>query len=358
MKLNKLIVAAFAGSLLFVSCSNDDDAKVDTPSGAYDNGVIVLNEGGFGAGNASASYISDAMVLENNIFSAVNSGDLLGDTAQDLGFVGDLAYIVLNGSNKIEIVNRYTFVKVATISTGLVNPRFVEFENGKAYVTCWGDGNVTTDDYVAVIDLATRAISTKISVAEGPERIVEENGKLYVAHKGGYGSGNKITVINTANDTVATTITVGDVPNSLEVENGNLYVLCGGLPYYAETETAGRLDVISLATNTVTRTVNFTESTDHPGNLTIEDDKIYYTLDNAIYTMALNATTLPAASLFTTTPQGSYGVYSFAVEDNHIYVGDAGDYSANGQVHVYSTQGALQKSFTAGVIPTGFYFND
>lgn len=358
MKLNKLVLAAIAGSLMFVSCSDDDNKITDVPSGAYDNGVIVLNEGGFGAGNASASYISDALSLENNIFSSVNSGSLLGDTAQDLGFNNDLAYIVLNGSNKIEIVNRYTFVKVATIANGLVNPRFIEFENGKAYVTCWGDGTVTTDDYVAVIDLASNTISTTISVAEGPERIVEENGKLYVAHKGGYGFGNTITVINTANNSVATTITVGDVPNSLEIENGNLYVMSAGFPSYAEVETAGRLDVISLATNTVTRTVNFAESTDHPSNLVIEDDAIYYTVDNGIYTMALTATTLPATSLFTTTAQGVYGVYSFAVEDNLIYVGDAGDYSANGQVHVYSLQGSLQKSFTVGVIPTGFFFND
>lgn len=357
MKLNKLILAAIAGSLLFVSCSNDDDAK-DIPSGAYDNGVLIINQGQFLKGNASVSFLSDAMTIENNIFATVNSGALLGDTAQDLGFNGDLAYIVLNGSNKIEVVNRYTFVKVATISTGLVNPRYITFENGKGYVTNWGDGSVATDDYVAVIDLTSNTVTSTIPVAEGPERIIEENGKLYVAHQGGYGYGNTITVINASTNTVATTIAVGDVPNSLDIEDGNLYVVSAGLPYYADTETAGRLDVISLATNTVTRTVNFAEATDHPSNLVIEDDRIYYTLDNGIYTMALSATTLPSSPLFTTTPQGEYGIYCFDVEDNHIYVGDATDYQSNGNVYVYSLQGTLEKNFTVGVIPAGFYFND
>src|SRR5688572_249838 len=121
MKLHKLILTAIAGSLLFVSCSDDDNK--DVPSGAYDNGILILNQGGFGKGNASVSFLSEAMTIENNIFSTVNSGDLLGDTGQDMGLEGDLAYIVLNVSNKIQIVNRYTFAKVGTITTGLTNPR-------------------------------------------------------------------------------------------------------------------------------------------------------------------------------------------------------------------------------------------
>jgi hypothetical protein len=49
-------------------CSNQDD-KVETPLGAYDNGVLVLNQGGFGNGNASLSYVSnDFVTFQNNIF--------------------------------------------------------------------------------------------------------------------------------------------------------------------------------------------------------------------------------------------------------------------------------------------------
>ncbi len=182
---------------------------------------------------------------------------LLGDTGQDIGLNGEYAYVVMNISNKIEVVNRYTFVKVATIANGLVNPRYIAFANGKAYVTNWGDGTDATDDYVAVIDLATNAVTSNISVAEGPERIVEENNKLYVTHKGGYNYGNTVTVINSSNDTVATTITVGDVPNTLEIEDGKLYVMSEGTPSWGGTETAGQLDVINLNNNTVTKTIDF-----------------------------------------------------------------------------------------------------
>lgn len=355
MKLHKLILTAIAGSLLFVSCSDDDNK--DVPSGAYDNGVLVLNQGKFLGGNSSVSYLSDAMTVENNIYATVNSGALLGDTGQDIGLNGDLAYIVLNVSNKIEIVNRYTFAKVGTIATGLTNPRYIAFESGKAYVTCWGDGTVATDDYVAVIDLATKTVSSNIPVAEGPEKIVEENGKLYVAHAGGYNFGNTVTVINTTNNTVAATIVVGDIPNSLEVENGNLYVISSGLPSWAGTETAGQLDVISLSTNTVTKTIDFA-SEEHPSNLVIEDNKIYYTEGNEVYTMAVSATTLPTDELLSIEDQEAFGLYAFAVENGHIYVGNATDFTADDKVFVYSLTGTLQNTFTVGIAPAGFYFND
>jgi YVTN family beta-propeller protein len=355
MKLHKLILTAIAGSLLFVSCS-DDDSK-DVPSGAYDNGVLILNQGKFLGGNSSVSFLSDALAIENNIFSSVNNGAVLGDTGQDIGLEGDLAYIVLNVSNKIEIVNRYTFAKVATISTGLTNPRYIAFEDGKGYVTCWGDGTVATDDYVAVIDLASNTIVSNIPVAEGPERIVEENGKLYVAHSGGYNYGNTVSVIETSGNTVTKTITVGGVPNSLDVENGSLYVLSGGLPSWSGAETPGQLDVINLNDNTVTKTIAFAAAT-HPSNLVVKGSSLFYTISNGIYTTSTATATLPTTPLFTTEEQGVYGVYSFAVEDGRIYVGDAVDYESNGKVLVYSTTGTLVNSFEVGVVPAGFYFND
>lgn len=357
MKLNKLFLTAFAGALLLTSCNSDDDSGNDAPLGAYDNGVLILNEGGFLAGNASVSYLSNDNVLENNIFAAVNPSMDLGDTGQDIGFNNDFAYIVVNNSHKIEVVNRYTFESVATISTGLDNPRYIAFSGNKGFVTNWGDPTDTTDDYVAVIDLASNAVTSSIPVAEGPEVIIEENGKLYVAHKGGYGYGNSVTVITAASNSVQTTIPVGDVPGSLDAEEGKLYVMSEGLPSWTEAETPGKLSVINLNDNSVATTYNFTTGS-HPANLVIEDDMLYYTIDSDIYAMQLNSSELPVAPLFTTTEQGVYGIYSFEVEDNRIYIGDAVDYNSNGKVYIYSLTGSLQNTYTVGVIPSGFYFND
>lgn len=356
MKLHKLLLTITAGALFFVSCSSDDNA--DKPSGAYDNGVLVLNQGNFTRGNSSISFLSDALTLEDNIFEAVNQGTKLGDTGQDIGLTGQFAYIVMNNSHKIEVVNRYTFLKVATIKDGLKNPRYITFHNGKGYVTNWGDGNNVNDDFVAIIDLATNTVTSTIPVAEGPEKIIEENGKLYVAHLGGFGYGKTITVIKTADNSIETTIEVGDLPSSIETENGNLYVLTSGKSSFSGSETPGKYHVISLNNNKITRTIDFGGLT-HPANLVIEDDKIYYTINDAIYTMPLSASALPATPVFTTAAQGVMtGISGFAVEDNRIYVADAKDNNSKGSVHVYSLQGALQTSKIVGVIPVGFYFND
>jgi YVTN family beta-propeller protein len=355
MKLHKLIFTAIAGSLFLVSCSSDDNAD-NTPLGAYDNGVIILNQGGFMAGNASVSFLSNDFTLENNIFANANNNALLGDTGQDIGLNDDLAYIVLNASNKIEVVNRYTFIKVATISLGLENPRYIAFHDGKGYVTNWGDASDADDDFVAVVDLASNAVTTTIPVVEGPERILEENGKLYVAHYGGYGFGTTVTVINTSTNAVTASIEVGDAPNSLAIEDGKLYVMSSGLPSWTESESGGQLDVINLSNNTVTKTLAFGNDS-HPSNLVIEDNKLYYTVDSGIYTMALSASALPADPLFNTTDQGAYGIYCFEVKGDYIYVGDAADYNSNGKVYVYMLNGMLHHSETVGVIPAGFYFN-
>ncbi len=343
-----------AGAFL-ASCSNDDDT-ITVPLGDYENGMFILNEGGFNVGNASVSFLTNDFVLENNVVNIVNGVDL-GDVAQSMAFNGDRAYIVINNSHKIEVVNRYTFEHVATISVGLDNPRYIAVVDNKAYVTNWGDGMSADDDFVAVIDLSSNTVVEEIVVTEGPETIIEEGGKIYVAHEGGFNFGNAVSVIDPATNAITATVAVGDTPNSMEAENGRLYVMAGGKPSWAGTETSGSLTIINLANNAVEDVVEF-GSVMHPSNLKIEDNTIYFTIDAGIYNLSTTASSFPDAPLFETTDQGVYGVYSFEVENGNIYVGDAVDYSANGKVYIYSLSGNLQHSFTVGVIPTGFYFND
>ncbi|NHN27748.1 hypothetical protein FIA58_018860 [Flavobacterium jejuense] len=356
MKLKKLYLLAFISSTLFFSCSSDDDVTREEALGAYENGIIVLNEGNFGTDNSEISFVSnDFSIVKNNVFNTVNTALALGDTGQDIGFYNNLAFIVLNNSQKIEVVDRYTMIHVATISSGLINPRYITFANGKGYVTNWGDGGSTTDDYIAVVDLTNYVVSSTIPVVEGPERILHNNNKLYVAHKGGYGQGNSVSVIDLSNNSVVS-VTVGDVPNSLELVDNSLYVLCGGAPSWSATETTGELVKINILDNTTESKVF--NGMVHPSNLDFESNNFYYTIDSKIYKMGLSDVELPNAELFSTENQGAYGIYSFAVNNDKIYIGDAKDYSSNGEVYAYSLTGTLLNSFIVGVSPSGIYFNN
>ena len=354
MNLKKIGILLTLSGLFLTACTNDYD--ISTPLGAYDNGVLILNQGNFGGGNSSISFWSnDFSSFEFNAFSSVNPSVTLGDTAQDLGFYGDKAYIVVNLSNTIQVVNRYTLEHLTTISNGLSNPRYIAFANGNAYVTNWGDASNAEDDYVAVINLTSNSVTSSIPVAEVPERILEHYDKLYIAHIGGYGFGNSISVIEANNNTVSS-IVVGDVPNSMALVNNDLYVLCGGKPSWAEPETSGSLVKINISTNTVTSTIPYLLR-DHPSNLIFHNNKFYYTVDSNVFSKTIEANTIPSTPIFSTTQQGVYGVYSFAIANNKIYVGDAADYNSNGKVYIYSLTGTLENQEKVGVIPGGFYFN-
>ncbi|HQV35740.1 MAG TPA: hypothetical protein P5335_04970 [Flavobacterium sp.] len=354
MNLKKIGILLTLSGLFLTACTNDDDVSI--PLGAYDNGVLILNQGNFGGGNSSISFWSnDFSTFEFNAFSSVNPSVTLGDTAQDLGFYGDKAYIVVNLSNTIQVVNRYTLEHLTTISTGLSNPRYIAFANGNAYVTNWGDASNAEDDYVAVINLTSNSVTSFIPVTEGPERILEHDDKLFIAHMGGYGFGNSISVIQANNNSVSS-IEVGDVPNSMALVNNDLYVLCGGKPSWAEPETSGSLVKINLSTNTVTAALPFLLG-NHPSNLIFHDNKFYYTVDSNVFSKTIEANTIPSTPIFSTTAQGVYGVYSFAIANNKIFVGDATDYNSNGKVYIYSLTGTLENQETVGVIPGGFYFN-
>ena len=351
MNIKKHLVVLLSLMVLSFSCSNDDDHIEAEPQGEYENGILVTNQGNFGTGNGSISFISDDFsYAENNVFSTVN-GTPLGDTVQSIGFYEDLAYIVVNNSQKIEVVNRYTFQSVATIDSGLSNPRHITFVSGKGYVTNWGDGNNPDDDYVAVINVETNTISNTIPVEEGPEKIVSNGITIYVAHEGGHTQNNIVSVINPSSSAV-TTIIVGDVPNSMVFDNqGELYVLSGGIPAWKENETAGKLSVINTASNTVSSTLEFEEG-QHPSNLAY-GESLYYYMNNEVYKLSPGGATLPATSEIQDV-NFSY----MTVQNGVLYGVDAGDYVSNGTLKSYDLNSNTEKhSKKVGLIPGGIYFN-
>lgn len=356
--MKKLNYYLFLSILLFVvSCNNDDNGELPLTDGDFQNGVIVLNEGGYTYSNASVSFISGSGEIHNDIFESVN-GRKLGDVAQSIKFHDDLAYIVVNNSNTIEVVNRYTFRSVATIAGELHNPRYMEIYNGKGYVSNWGDGNDTADDFIAVVNLNNYSIDSKIPVAEGPERLEIENQKLYIAHLGGWGYGNSISILDLNSLSLTSNISVSDVPSGMVEKEGFLYVLCSGKASWTGNETLGAMYKIDLENNQVVDQFEFPQGV-HPTFLQIEDDKVYYTIGNDIYRTDVSNIE-PSASPFISPSGDGLGIlYGFNVVNGWIYACDAKDYQSNGELFVYSLSGNLDSRYPVeGIIPNGVYFND
>ncbi|MDT0643306.1 hypothetical protein RM553_10740 [Zunongwangia sp. F363] len=362
MKIKQLFIPALAALTFFTSCENDDDIN-ETPvaEGDYASGVFVLNEGVWNSGNSTVSFLDEETgTVVKNVFADENSGAALGDTGQSMGFYGDYAFIMVNVSNTLEVVDRNTFKSVATIDEGIQNPRYIAFAESRAYVTNWGDATNPDDDYVAVIDLESFTVLETISVEEGPEEILEENGNLYIALSGGYSVNNKITVIDASANEVTTTINVGISPGSMEIEDGALWVAVAGMGSYPdpEAESAGKIIKIDLGSNDIVAEFAFPNATDHPGNLDIENDMVYYTLGSSVYTFSEDATTLPEIAFVELAEVAS--LYGFEVENGKIYAASANaDFTGDGDLFIYSTaDGSLLNSYEVGINPNGVYFND
>lgn len=354
----KHVVLAIAFCAFFASCENDDEESL--PLGAYDNGILVVNEGPFQNGSGTISFLSeDLETNEAAIFNKVNNDDL-GNIVQSIGFEGDNAYVVVNNSNKIQVVNRYTFESEASIDAGLSAPRYFVTVNGKGYVTNWGDVYDETDDYIAVINLSSNTVEGTIPVVLGPEKMVVKGDDIYVAHKGAYGINNVISVINSTTQTVDDTITVGFVPGSLQFDdNDNLWVLCRGYTPWgaadANPEKDGQLDRINLEDNTVDFSFSFPAET-RPKYLNLDGDNLYYNVGGDLFTLKTTDDALPTSSFLTHTANALYGMN---INNGKLYVSDAVDYASNGTLFIYDLNTkALENSITVGLNPNGVYFNE
>ncbi|MEM1001680.1 MAG: DUF5074 domain-containing protein [Bacteroidota bacterium] len=349
----------FASFALIISCTSEDrEVPIDPPppSGDYSDGIFILNEGNFGTVNASVSFLDESGEVFSNIFSNINNR-LLGDTAQSIGFSGDNAYIVVNNSATVEVVDRNTFELIATVTDMIVNPRYIAFNGNKGYISNWGDPNDVNDDYIAILNLDTNLIERTISVVEGPERLLVDNDRLYVAHKGGFGYGNTISVIDLNTDVVVDSITVADVPDGLVSYNDYLYVTCTGKLPFTQDETLGAIFKINTQTLSVESSFNFPDGV-HPRFLEIETDNLYYAVESNVFNVKISDFELPETPLFESSNNGLEILYGLNVQAGRIYLADAKDYNSDGEVFIYGLDGVLQNQFSVALIPNSFYFNN
>lgn len=313
---NLLQLLFLATILVFSSCNKEDE---NIPKGDYENGILISGEGG-GENTGSVSFVSNDLVTsENLIYKKVNNQEF-GTFVQSIAFNKDNAYVIIDNQNTITQVDRFTFEKLGTITTGLETPRYMTIVDGKGYVTNWG----TKKPFVAVVNLETNLVEEKITISNGPERILAYNGNLYVSHKGGFGSNNVISVIN-INSKAVQEITVDDKPDEMFIsDSNNLIVLCEGNTLFDDKwmvigNTEGSITTINTSNNQIIKEVDFAEG-EHPSLLVAHNNNLYYALNGSIYSVSETTNSLSTEALFTSTGF----LYGFNIsEDNRIFMIDA-----------------------------------
>ncbi len=343
-------------AITFSSCKKDDSSPI-----FFDltKGVTISNEGSFGAGNASLSiFIPEKNKVINDIYTKTNNLPL-GDVFQSIGFSNQEAYLIINASNKINIVDKDSCYLITTIEN-ISSPRyFSQIDNQKAYITIWGDGGK-----VDVLDLESKTITKQIAVGSGPEKMAIASGKAFVTNSGGWSTDNKVSVINTTTDEVTATITVGDNPKDIIVDKNNkVWVLCTGNIVYDGnynilSQTESQLVRINPSTNEIETTISLGE-TYHPSLLEVNatGDVLYYGGDwstSGIFSISITA------SAKATTPLINDNLYGFNVDptDGVIYGLQSPSFTSSGTLKTYSSSGELLGSYSVGIGPNGAYFAD
>ena len=230
----RIFKAVFFSGLLvaFFSCKKDDPITPlpDADDGVgYSKGTFVVCEGAFNTNSGTIMYMNDTVSI-SDVFAKVNNRPL-GDVVQSMHAYDTIAYIVVNNSQKIEVVNLVTFQSIATIRNVSFPQHVIQVQNN-VFVT---NGNGNADNYVYVFNTTNYDKIDSIPTEAGPNQILYLQDRLFVANTGGWTNDSTITVINPHSFSVDTVLNVGDMPLGCTVDkDNNLLVLCKGLTTYDE----------------------------------------------------------------------------------------------------------------------------
>ncbi|MFH6959370.1 YncE family protein [Flavobacterium aquidurense] len=371
----KLVLSLFV-VLAFASCREEEtvfassDKSVAAPrSDGKIEGFYLLNEGNMGMNRASIDIFNYRTGnYTTDIYSERNPTVVkeLGDVGNDIKIYGNKVYAVINCSNKVEVIDKWTAKRIKKID--IPNCRYVAFYKDKAYVSSYA-GPVAIDPnaeigFVAEIDTASLEIKRKVTVGYQPEQMVIRNGKLYVANSGGYRVPNydrTVSVIDLETFTETKKIDVGINLYGMQIDaRGDIYVSSRG-DYY---NTPSNLFVIDSQTDEKKMQLDIPVS-----GMCLVDDLLYFysvswsylTNSNKVTYGILDTKTKKVISDKVITDGTDkkimipYGI-QINPETKEIYITDAQNYVVTGYIYCFTPDGKLKWKTTGGNIPAHIAF--
>ena len=176
----------------YIVYMEDEDIGIKTePTDVL--GMYVLNEGNMGSNKCTLDYLDlsgETIHYLRNIYAERNDSMVkeLGDVGNDAQIYGSRLWLVINCSNKVEVLRAKDAVTLGKID--VPNCRYVTFHKGYAYVSSYvGPVNVSQDaplGQVYKIDTLTLRTVAQVTVGYQPEELAVIGDKLYVANSGGY----------------------------------------------------------------------------------------------------------------------------------------------------------------------------
>jgi hypothetical protein len=363
MKIQTRLLFSFiaVNILLFAGCNKDTPSKPEVVVPPIDTGVVkppfaegvfIINEGQFPGPGSISFYNRNSGLVQNDIFSKVN-GLSLGSVVQSIAVYDSLAYIVVNNSGKVEVVNAGTFKSTGSI-TGLSSPRFfLGIDSARGYVSDWPNS-------VAVINLKTLGITKTIATSSGPEKMVLAGDEVFVINGGGWGIDSTVTIIDSRIDMATQTIQVGKRPTGIVKDaTGSIWVMCSGKGFNGwpqNDDSEGHLLKLNSVSHAIEKNIIFPGTTHHPEKLAInkEGSVLYFLYSGGIYQMNISSGIYEYSVLV---QNGNFYNLGFDPVSNLIFASDPFDFQQDGYVYRFSpTDGSRINSIKVGVGPGEFCF--
>jgi YVTN family beta-propeller protein len=361
MKFNYLFIGllAFAASFALFSCSDNDDND-GGGGGSSDSNITcyVLNQGNSGENNASlqtynsVTGTASSAECENDIFRNAN-GELLGDVAQDLLWVGDRLFVTVSNSQKLEVLDTDgKLLKRHQYAAEGASPRNLATDGKNVYVTNY-------DGFVYVYNAVTGDSVTQIYSGSYPEGIAYNKGRLVVNNSnwGGYGGGEaSVAVIDVASLSVVCNIkeNVCNPYGESVVCDGEVYIVDSG--NYADIPSKiCRVDVAGEKLVEVGRGSYLSTDGEY---LYFVDASFSYEIMGYNYSPLYRMDVSDGTSSALLPVEKMSDIYSLDVDPatGNVYVGYA-QYGVPGTMRVYDGLSGEQLSiFEVGYFPAGARF--
>ncbi len=335
--------------MMFLMACSSDDPVVEVVK-KYDDGVFVVNQGNFGNGTGTLTFYDRDTSLIQDVYQLENEGDILGNVAQSMTIVNDIAFVAINNMAAVQVINASDFRSIAAIS-GINQPRnIVSGNNGRIYVSAWGDTGLNGS--INVVNLSSYLVESSIPVKNGPEDMEVLGNIIYVSQSGGFGKGDKVYLFDTDVDRVVDSIDVADNVYGLERDqNGDIWALSSGFTDFTggTSPTDGGLTRISARSKNLELTLP-----NGAGNLVIDKSRevLYYTVNGMVFTHNVDDVEINETPIY----EGSIFSMGIDPDTGFLHLADAKDFSSRGEVVVIDTNGTEQDRYDVGIIPGSFTF--
>lgn len=384
MRINKninffLILLPLLFVMLLNSCRSDvemilsEDIAIGNPEiiKGY-KGFYLLNEGNMGSNKATLDFYDFATgIYTRNIYAERNPNvpKEMGDVGNDIGIYNNKLWAVINVSNKIEVMDAQTTLRIGQIE--IPNCRFIKFHKGYAYVTSYAGPVVIDPDYeqlgfVAKINTVTLEVVDRCLVGFQPDELEISVDKIYVANSGGYmGAGNSdgyertVSVIDIATFKEEKRIDVAYNLERIKADSrGNLWVSSRGdykgLParlYFLDREKEMITDTIDIAAT----------------NYWIDNDLLYvygteFSYINNSWNISYSIVDTKSREIISRNIitdgtdkeiEKPYGIMVHP-ETKDIFITDAGNYVTPGVLYCFDKEGRKKWNVVTGNIPGHF----